>query len=205
MKRGRGCKVSAKRRNAMVLHIHRILKTARYWNASKRLMTSFIMISCDIVGKVSSVIVNVSPTLSSKGLHDWRNTFSSWLSMMGLPPTGYGDLEKSREFVVTLDANSNATFNIEKHISPTASRGMTKKVDFIILMLLNMLLVTTSSAAVTYTGSNTPNASIAQAWKCWMARYFKRRAFLSSAVCVPINLVNAQMQNKSFETILIYR
>ena len=74
------------------------------------------MISCEMVGKDSLLMVKVSPTLSTNGLHEAKNTFSSCLRKD--PSCKNGILEKFRDASVTLDANSMQRLKIKKHMAP---------------------------------------------------------------------------------------
>ena len=74
------------------------------------------MIFCEIVGNVSFVIVNVSPTLITKGVHEVRKSLS--LVPKRLPFVKNGILEKSFDDSTTLAANSRACFKVKKLIPP---------------------------------------------------------------------------------------
>jgi len=156
-----------------------------------------MIISFDIVGNVSSVTVNVSPTLNKIALHDASIILSSILYPEWFPLT-YGVLEKFLELLVTLDANSSATFIRVKPTSPNPIKKIANNSGplrvFMNFMLLNKPNIIMSSPAVRYTGRNVLNSSIAQAWKCWMARYFKTRTLFVSAFVVFPSLNNIQTE-----------
>ena len=119
------------------------------------------MICCDIVGKVSFVIVYVSPTLNLRSAHDFKNSLSSFVKSLHCSINGV--LEQFPDTSVTFDANSVATLRQMKHISPMGTSRRIKIIPAVTPSRIarNRAAIIRSSAPVTYAGTKILKTSMA--------------------------------------------
>ena len=92
-------------------------------------------ISCEMVGNVSFVMVNVYPTLNTKGAQEARNTracLSKWL-----PFGRNGVLEKFWDDSVTLDANSMTVLKIKNAVTARGTSVGTKNGSTMMFSLID--------------------------------------------------------------------
>ena len=82
-----------------------------------------------MVRKDSWVMVKVSPTLRTSGLHEAKNTSSLYPKRD--PSCKNGILEKSRDASVTLDANSMLRLKMKKHMDPTDRKAKAKSFSLV--------------------------------------------------------------------------